>query len=373
LKHPLRIVSSCRLAYKALTTSRYISQLLLQKDCVIIPGLGGFVANYKGAFLNPATHTFSPPARRIAFNASLNTNDGLLAHTIARAEQVSYDKALEQVQTYVEELRHRLESGEEVVLEKVGSLRFDADKRIHFDPLLSENYLLDSFGLTPIHSPAIRREQENAQVHNLKKQPERSRRQFWRLAELIPAAAVLALLAFNPKVISTLNATLAQIIPVSGIQYSSVPDYKSTDITLADSQKEETQTPAIPEVIIAAPDSGLSAAGQSEISHEETVSAVEAAEPAKEVTPVVNSNPVKSVLPVAGQMHIIAGCFRQEENAIRRVNDAELAGFSARLIGQNEQGLYMVSIASSSDPGEIAKTLSEVKGTFEPQAWVLAR
>lgn len=362
-----------RLVPKTLTTSRYISQLLLQKDCVIIPGLGGFVANYKGAFLNPATHTFSPPARRIAFNASLNTNDGLLAHTIARAEQVSYDKALEQVQTYVEELRHRLESGEEVVLEKVGALRFDSDKRIHFEPLVSENYLLDSFGLTPIHSPAIRREQENGQVRNLNKQPERSRRQFWRLVELIPAAAVLALLAFNPKVISTLNATLAQIIPVSGISYStdSDPNYRSTDLKLADSQKEET--PATPDVIIAAPDSANASETPSAIIHAETVLPVETTEPEKDDAPVLNKTPDKSVLLLAGQMHIIAGCFRQEENAIRRVNDAELAGFSARLIGQNEKGLYMVSVASSADPNELAQILSQVKNGFEPQAWVLAR
>jgi hypothetical protein len=32
---------------------QYISELLYKYDCVIVPGLGGFVANYKSATIQP--------------------------------------------------------------------------------------------------------------------------------------------------------------------------------------------------------------------------------------------------------------------------------------------------------------------------------
>ncbi|MBP7243847.1 MAG: SPOR domain-containing protein, partial [Bacteroidia bacterium] len=82
----------------------YISELLYVSDCVIIPGLGGFVANSRSAFLNPAQHTFSPPVRRIAFNASLRTNDGLLANYVSRREGITYGDAVTKIKYFVEDV-----------------------------------------------------------------------------------------------------------------------------------------------------------------------------------------------------------------------------------------------------------------------------
>ena len=79
----------------------YISELLYVSDCVIIPGLGGFVANSRSAFLNPAQHTFNPPVRRIAFNASLRTNDGLLANYVSRREGITYGDAVTKIKYFV--------------------------------------------------------------------------------------------------------------------------------------------------------------------------------------------------------------------------------------------------------------------------------
>ena len=69
---------------------QYISKLLYQYDCVIVPGLGGFVANYKSATIQPVQNTFSPPSKGISFNKNLNNNDGLLANFIAQEETVSF-------------------------------------------------------------------------------------------------------------------------------------------------------------------------------------------------------------------------------------------------------------------------------------------
>lgn len=39
---------------------QYISELLFHHDCVIVPGLGGFVVNYKSAHISAVQNTFYP-------------------------------------------------------------------------------------------------------------------------------------------------------------------------------------------------------------------------------------------------------------------------------------------------------------------------
>jgi len=66
--------------------ARYIGDLLYDYECVVIPGLGGFLTNDKPASIQPNTHYFHPPFKQVMFNAYLKTNDGLLVNYIAREE-----------------------------------------------------------------------------------------------------------------------------------------------------------------------------------------------------------------------------------------------------------------------------------------------
>ena len=76
-----------------------ISELLYRYDCVIVPGLGGFVANYKSATIQPIQNTFSPPSKSISFNKNLNNNDGLLANFIAQQEAFGFDDASKKIES----------------------------------------------------------------------------------------------------------------------------------------------------------------------------------------------------------------------------------------------------------------------------------
>ena len=53
----------------------HIKALLADYDCVVIPELGGFVANPIPARLDRKQHLFLPPGRAIVFNQNLQTND----------------------------------------------------------------------------------------------------------------------------------------------------------------------------------------------------------------------------------------------------------------------------------------------------------
>ncbi|MBL7924109.1 MAG: hypothetical protein JNL88_07920 [Bacteroidia bacterium] len=347
----------------------YISELLYSSDCVIIPGLGGFVANTRSAFLNPAQHTFTPPTRRIAFNASLRTNDGLLAHHISRRTGMTYGEALTEIRLFVDDTVARLQAAEQVWLDKIGTLVFDKENRIQFEPDLTENYLMDSFGLVSIHSPAIRRE-EGAKLRKVQgKTKEKKSWQAWRLFELIPAAAVLALLVFNPNVVQKLNTGLAQILPLKEIyqqpqvNYSGIPQ---------DSNPGTVLTEPVPQSdhVLPAPKE------ETPVSAAEELVATAAADSTRVEPVAIAPEAVSSPIPAkasGNSFHIVGGCFRVEENARKLVEDAELLGFEAKVIGQNEKGMYIVSLYSSGNMADVQAQLGEIKAGFEKNAWVLVK
>ena len=61
--------------------SKHIEVLLLENDCVIVPGLGGFIAHKRQAAYSIQKGEFMPPLRTIGFNPQLIMNDGLLVQS----------------------------------------------------------------------------------------------------------------------------------------------------------------------------------------------------------------------------------------------------------------------------------------------------
>lgn len=335
----------------------YISELLFANDCVIIPGLGGFVANTRSAFLNPAQHTFTPPSRRLAFNASLRTNDGLLVNYVSRREGIPYGDAFAAVKVWVEDTIGRLQTGEQVWVHQIGSLSFDNEQRIQFEPDLTTNYLTDAFGLVSIHSPAIRRDDQPAKVRRLQPAHKSAKRQGWRLLELIPAAAVLAILVFNPNVIKTLNTGLANVLPLKEI--FSEPEVHYSGLSKDDQPAFEVK-PAAPATVAETP--------AAEIPADPTP-----IDSTRVETPAVEPEAVPMKAAGTGTFHVIGGCFRSEENARKLVEEAELLGYNAALIGMNEKGLHVVSLFSSSDMSDVQTQLTEIRTNFEKGAWVMVK
>ena len=123
----------------------YIAQLLYRYQCVTVPGLGAFLTEIQSAQVNESLNFFSPPKKRIAFNANLKNNDGLLANHIALAEKTSYEYAVSAIQYEVFNWKKALEENEVLPLKNIGDLRLNADKNIVFTPYDQTNYLVSSF------------------------------------------------------------------------------------------------------------------------------------------------------------------------------------------------------------------------------------
>ncbi len=138
--------------------AHYISELLFQHDCVVVPGFGAFVSTYAPARVHPAQHTFTPPSKQIVFNKHLQQNDGLLSQTIASALSCSFDEAMASISVFVSELNANLKSGKKVELHNLGMLSLDPEKNICFETFPEINFLIESFGLSSFQSMPILRE-----------------------------------------------------------------------------------------------------------------------------------------------------------------------------------------------------------------------
>lgn len=129
----------------------YISDLLFLHDCVIIPDFGGFICNYQSACIDEKNGFIYPPSKTILFNRNLTLNDGLLANWIVCKENISYDKAIKQIEFFCEDLKIRLNQREKIDFGDIGS--FYTDRRFHilFEPT-GKNFLVSAFGMEKIEA-----------------------------------------------------------------------------------------------------------------------------------------------------------------------------------------------------------------------------
>ena len=134
---------------------RHIEILLLDNDCVIVPGLGGFTAHHVEARFDESDDVFLPPLRTLGFNQQLKINDSLLVQSYIEAYDISYPEALRRIEGEVEELRQRLANDGYYEMTDIGVLEMNEDGNIIFTPceagiLTPELYGLSSFEIQPL-------------------------------------------------------------------------------------------------------------------------------------------------------------------------------------------------------------------------------
>jgi hypothetical protein len=134
-----------------------IQQLLLTHNCVIIPNFGAFIGNYSPAEIHLMESKIFPPNKMIAFNRSLQNNDGILISAVSRHFSVSYHDAEIRVADFVKQCNDSLFQHKSFILNDIGRLVLDTENKIQFQPYLSNNYLLDSFGLPVMSLQPVQR------------------------------------------------------------------------------------------------------------------------------------------------------------------------------------------------------------------------
>ena len=104
--------------------ARHIEILLLNNDCVIVPGFGGFMTHHTSAVYSDEEGIFLPPSRSLGFNPQLTINDSLLAQSYVEAYDISYPEALRRIEDDVNELRQNINNN--------GNCSFDNIENRHY-------------------------------------------------------------------------------------------------------------------------------------------------------------------------------------------------------------------------------------------------
>lgn len=145
----------CLNLHTMINIDRHIEILLLENDCVIVPGLGGFVAHFAEARYDISDRLFLPPFRTIGFNPVLRLNDSLLAQSYIEAYDVSYPEAMQRIEDEVDHINKVLDEEGSIELNGLGRLTKTDSSKILFEPyegglLTPQFYALNSYEIATI-------------------------------------------------------------------------------------------------------------------------------------------------------------------------------------------------------------------------------
>ncbi|MBU1009406.1 MAG: SPOR domain-containing protein [Bacteroidetes bacterium] len=425
--------------------ARYIADLLYEYECVVIPGLGGFISKVHGVSIHPVKNQFKPPFKEVVFNPHLRTNDGLLLNHIAVTEKLTYQEAKGRLDRFVLKCLQEMEKGRRIAFRKIGNIYFDDQKNIVFQADESQNYLASSFGLTSFVSHAIvRGGQPEKQAstppdRELNEKPKvfpEGRKEKGRERKAAPAKKMVATKRPNPykKQLTFIGLLLFflgigwGVMNKHAVQYyyqsyaSLVPffyaspneylannleklpiarylpghDKKQDDannaVVLQETNNNLEQAKAVPiENLYASPVDTLADNRENTVTEpvstdltenvsEEVVPEKETAKEnllTKELPKVNTDTPIEKKQPVAesgaeirAKYFIIAGAFREKDNAEKLIGTLKSKGFDAGYAGQTKTGLWRVCYAGLASQEEALQRLESIKQQQDPNAWL---
>jgi hypothetical protein len=141
---------------------QHIENLLPEHDCIVVPGLGGFVQNEIPAHIDISNDSFYPASKGIGFNARLTFNDGLLAQAYQQTDNISFEEANLKIRQEVKDIIDCLNKGTFISLGHIGKMRKNEQGQIVFRSDNQNCFFPDSFGLMPFSYPPLKKRQENA-------------------------------------------------------------------------------------------------------------------------------------------------------------------------------------------------------------------
>jgi nucleoid DNA-binding protein len=363
VKKPVKIVNSLKLE----SLGKYISELLAEHDCVIIPGFGGFVARPVSAQFSKAGNMLLPPGKSLVFNKNLSNNDGLLAGYIMEKESLPYKDAIAKIDRLISESKKTLENGKRLELENTGLLYYSPENTLLFEPSLSKTHEINSFGLVAVKAVKLVKEEK-----------------------ISPVEKELAYRGIEPKTGNTANKTLTRIsvvvssillfsflillsskqLPISGALASLNP-FSSKEVAYTEHNYNLGKLLHAGDKKITAEVKNVSSFKLSENSPKVFVVTADTVETDK--TSVIKpSHLIAGNKLYNGAFQIVVGCFAVENNAHKLIQQLRGKNIEAGISGQNARGLYVVSVAGFTSENLAREKLNQVKQNV-PSAWIMVK
>lgn len=373
--------------------AQHIEALLLENDCVIVPGLGGFVAHYASATRVKEENIFLPPTRIIGFNPQLKMNDGLLVQSYMSVYGTNFSDATKMVERKVDELIATLHEDGKVDLPNVGEVRYTIHNTFDFAPYdnkITTPYLygLDAFEmqeLSALEKPLT----ENVAAYSVPAAIKKEKRTFsikFNRAYLTNAAAVVAAIVlsffFSTPIENTevVEENYAKLLPdelfekieKQSLAITPIIVKQNTPTRKSANKQKGTQKKVVAPVAVREVKVGKTPAVSTEAQAKtETSKAVVTSE-----TPKQNVQPVaakQSVATPKRPYHIIIASVGTEQDAEAMAAQLIAKGFSTAkaIVGD---GKMRVSIESCGTEVEAYQALARIRqNEMYKNAWVLKK
>lgn len=373
--------------------AQHIEALLLENDCVIVPGLGGFVAHYASATRVKEENIFLPPTRIIGFNPQLKMNDGLLVQSYMSVYGTNFSDATKMVERKVDELIATLHEDGKVDLPNVGEVRYTIHNTFDFAPYdnkITTPYLygLDAFEMQEL-SALEKTSTENVAAYSVPAAIKKEKRTFsikFNRAYLTNAAAVVAAIVlsffFSTPIENTevVEENYAKLLPdelfekieKQSLAITPIVVKQNTPTRKSANKQKGTQKKVVAPVAVREVKVGKTPAVSTEAQAKtETSKAVVTSE-----TPKQNAQPIaakQSVATPKRPYHIIIASVGTEQDAEAMAAQLVAKGFSTAkaIVGD---GKMRVSIESCGTEVEAYQALARIRqNEMYKNAWVLKK
>ena len=344
-----------------------ISDLLFVRDTVVVPGLGAFVKKPVSAKVNPVANYFAMPSSEIIFDANLREDNNLVVNYMSEKNDVPKEEAQKLLSMFVSDCFNSLKQGKKVVLHQIGTLSYDWANDLVFEHDKSVNYNADAFGLCDFTPEPVLRSKTKEEIKSEIEQQQKDKNTPMSVDE----KAVYGLYYF--KVI-TCPWQQEERPAVTEPKTYTLPTYQKTwewkepvaqDTTqvVGDTIKEPIEQQAV--------EKPTEQPAAKPITQPIEQPKAQPQQPQKQLTTQPEQQPKArpEATPSDANIRIIAGCFGQEENAIKLTNTLKEKGYAGALY-EMHYNMWYVSFGQYKTDEEAAAALREIRANTEYKAWI---
>lgn len=369
--------------------AKHIEVLLLENDCVIVPGLGGFIAHDRSCVYNEDTGEFCPPARTIGFNPQLVMNDGLLVQSYMQAYNTDFPDATRKIEKLVQKQKEDIYRYGHIYLNNVGTLYYNMNGVYEFEPEANGFFTPSLYGLqgftfpmlSPENGPQEKPLVEYAMPRTIKTSTRRSSFHYRRWSKNIVAiaAAILLFFLFSIPVENTYldDAEYASLGSTGLFDAIKNHSMASSIITVSPSvQQQEKKQKTVKKQSVKNNINTLKPVAVKI----EKVAAAPSAKPAAHVvkdvkqpvekkTPAANKVPQKATTKAG--IYIIVASLATNSDAMQVVKQMQQKGYKEAQILESD-GRFRVAINRYTNQTDAYKQIKELKKNADfASAWVL--
>ena len=350
-----------------------ISDLLFVRDTVVVPGLGAFVKKPTSAQVNPVANYFAMPSSEVVFDANLREDNDLVVNYIAEKNEVPEDEARRLLAMFVSDCFNGLKQGKKVVLNNIGTLSNDWAGDLVFEQDKSVNYNADAFGLCDFTSQPVLRSKSKGEIKAEIEQQQKDK----NTPVTVDEKAVHEHddkkdeeFKDDERGFGWLWVLLGLLLLVGvgfGLHYFKVVDF-SRWFNKDKPEESIPWTTVLPEAKTWETEKAVpqEQVGDTLVAPQQPIEVVQALEP----QPVSEPQTKPVVATSDGYIRIIAGCFAQEENAVRLANSLKDKGYSGAFYELRNKK-YFVSFGRYGTDEEATAALREIRKNTEYKAWIL--